>query len=710
MKTHILIAFLIITFIVIPAAMTVADDVPIFLKSGTLRPPAQPLLYKDFAPFAKSHVLVQVDRVPNLQQREALKARGIVLLNAVPKNAYVAFVENRSWKSDDAQSPFRYIKSLTIEDKTHPRVRTGDLDVHVVDPTGRAVFDVTCHDDVSSQGCRAALVATGAEVVSFVPSLNMFQVYVESDMWSDLAALEDVLYVAEPSPPFGPLNDKSRVAIGADIAHEPPYSVTGSSVRAMVYDGGIVLNVGGDAMHRDLKGRLVIGENDIPDLISHATHVSCSLAGTGEASDGRYMGMAPGVAQIVSMAYTSGSVFQPIFYNNPGDIERVYEQAVSQHGVQVGNQSIGSNIAANQYNCDWEGDYEGTAILLDSIVGGLFGPVVSVWANGNERGDGRCGTAYGTTGIPASAKNILSIGATNSNNDEMTSFSSWGPTDDGRIKPDIVAPGSSSGGLLGGIKSCTYGSFYIPMPGTSMASPIAAGAVALVLDYWNREVGTVDPPANLVKALMIHGARDLGNPGPDYIFGWGLVSVPDTLDRVAASHYHEFSVDQDQTFTLRLIGNGDPIKVTLVWSDVPGEPLSAKALVNDLNLSVAAPDGTTKLPWVLNPAQPAQPAGLGLDDINPVEQVWIAQAPAGTYAINVEGFNVPSGPQAAAIVFSGGDPCAVEEVCDNGIDDNCDGTIDEGCEGDDDDDDAADDDDDADDDSDDDDDQGGCCG
>ena len=694
--------FCLALLVVFTSGAAAYDAPPILLRGQVLTPEEMDLRLADLSEFAGSHVLLQMEIAPAARERDALANRGIRLLRPVPNRAYVAYIEERDWSAERSLAPLRWIGRLTPEMKMHPRVLDGYPDVHAVDENGLAVFDVTCHADISRERCVMALEDLGARVLGYADLIHLAHVHVDPVLAFDIAELDEVLWIAEPTPDFGVFNDQVRPAIGADLAYEAPYFINGTGVRVLVYDGGYILTVGGDAMHEDLRGRLLIGEAlPQPDLIGHATHVACTIAGTGAASGGQYMGMAPGAMQIVSMAYSTFS--EPIFYNNVGDMERNYRDAIQEYGVQVANNSIGANIAANDYDCAWEGDYEGSAAAIDAIIAGEYGPVILVWANGNERGYGRCGSSYGTVPPPVPAKNTIAVGATVVDNDAMTTFSSWGPTDDGRMRPDVVAPGDSRRPLMGGTMSCSYFSLYLPMAGTSQAAPAVTGAVTLALEMWNREMGPEDPSAALMKALVIHGARDLGRPGPDYEFGFGIVQVPEILDAILERAFREITLDQGETRLIRLRVNGlEAVKVTLVWSDPPGPPLSGRDLVNDLNLSVTTPEGQERLPFLLNPADPGLAATRGIDSVNPAEQVLIESAQEGIYEIYVDGFAVPEGPQEAALVITGGEICEEEEICDNGIDDNCDGEIDEGCD--------SDDDDDASPDGDDDDDDDGCCG
>jgi hypothetical protein len=346
------------------------------------------------------------------------------------------------------------------------------------------------------------------------------------------------------------------------------------------------------------------------------------------------------------------------------------------------------------------GDYTVAAMLIDEIVGGREGrPIILVWAAGNEVTSGCPGT-FKTIPPPSPAKNTISVGAVSSLDEEIAFFSSRGPTDDGRLRPDVAAPGHEKDGLImKGTHSCvTYiVPLYMDMSGTSQASPVVTGAVALALEYWQREIGGDDPSPALVKALVIHGAVDLGEKGPDYTYGYGGLRIPPILDLIGARAFKETTLDQGQTYRAQFTKtDAAPVKVTLAWTDPPGELLSARNLVNDLNLLVIGPDGAEHLPWLLDPANPAQPASTGVDTLNPVEQVLLEGAPTGDYEVVIAATDVPSGPQAASYVFTG--LTFVSDGLDDDDDDNTPGDDDDNDDNDDDD--AATDDDD--------DDSGGC--
>jgi hypothetical protein len=236
----------------------------------------------------------------------------------------------------------------------------------------------------------------------------------------------------------------------------------------------------------------------------------------------------------------------------------------------------------------------------------------------------------------------------------MTTFSSWGPADDGRMKPDISAPGCEAGGD-NGVTSCSSSGGYSSLCGTSMASPTVCGLAALLLqDFRAQYPGEPDPRNSTLKILFAHTAVDVFNPGPDYQSGYGSVRIQPAVDLLRSGNFLEAEVDQGDMYQLLIVVNpGDPVlKATLAWDDFPGTPntTGATVLVNDLDLRVFAPGGGQLFPWTLNPAIPSANAVRTVPDhINNIEQVYLANPEPGVYRVEVVGFNVPQGPQAFSL-------------------------------------------------------------
>lgn len=275
---------------------------------------------------------------------------------------------------------------------------------------------------------------------------------------------------------------------------------------------------------------------------------------------------------------------------------------------------------------------------------------------------------YDTIAWHGVAKNILTVGAVNDviggwsspASVTMTSFSAWGPTDDGRIKPDLVANGA---GLISCVSSgdANYGS----SSGTSMASPNACGSINLLSHYWRTTHGGATPRAATMKAIVLHTANATGTSGgPDYSFGWGLLNTSGAADVITAdtqNRVREETLLDGTADTYVLQHPGGPLRVTIAWTDPPGTPVAPALdppdlmLVNDLDLRVTeTATATTHLPWVLDPAAPASPATFGDNTRDNVERVEVAAAPAGEYQVVVRHKGtLTNGSQDYSIVASG---------------------------------------------------------
>jgi subtilisin family serine protease len=673
----ILISSLLVFALVLPA---IAADPEIRLHSRHFTPEPTSDVLSELHQLAGQHALVQLHQVPNARLRSELKEQGITLLKPISGKTWLAAVATASVADAAA---IRWVGELAPKDKLETSVAYRDFRPHSDLGNGRRALDVGIHRDVSREIGEQAIKANGGEILDYASLTNSFIVAIDPAKAEALAQIDAINWIGEASLALKSMMNVARPAVGGDTANEAPYFVTGAGISAFVLDGGSVAD--GASAHPDLAGRVTVAGAAIPDIIGHPTHVSCTIAGDGTASGGKYQGMAP-EAHIISSSLIP-SLSLPALYDKPGNMEAAYKTAIQEHGATVSNNSIGSNLATfGSIYCDKEGDYERTAQLVDEIVNEKFGRITIVWANGNERGndDGACGNAYNTTAPPSTAKNSIAVGAVNKEDFTMTPFSSWGPTDDGRLRPDISAPGCALDDTA--ITSCagpfSFGD-YTGMCGTSMACPVVTGSVALLQEYWKETTGGDPAPASTNKALVIHGSDPVGSDGPDYQFGWGILNVPATLDLVDEAIVIEDQVDQGETFSVTLEATGEPIKVTLVWTDPAGEKLAEKVLVNDLDLTIET-GKAIELPWLLDPANPADEATRGQDRINPVEQVE-ATAGDGLVEVVVAGFEVPQGPQKFSLVLTGLVEPGTGDDDDSGDDD--DDTDTDPVDGDDDDDD-----------------------
>ena len=329
------------------------------------------------------------------------------------------------------------------------------------------------------------------------------------------------------------------------------------------------------------------------------------------------------------------------------------------------------------------------------------------WASGD--GDTY---SFDTVMAPGTAKNVLTVGSVtdvyhdeggqltwgyaNNSTVNVSDFSACGPTDDGRIKPDVCAVGEAdasirSYGIVTPISTATD-SYTNSYSGTSFSAPMVTGGIGLFQErrtqlFPDLEAETDDLLNSSLKAISIHTADDIHNVGPDYLTGWGLFNAVSAVELVEldaqhgrGTHIKELELSVGETNSWTVVLDGSPFKATIAWSDLPGVFTgyiddATRMLVNNLDLWVENEAGTQIFePWVLDPdlAQEREfvrnaPAATGYDDVNNVEQVVISAPVAGNYKIFVthaggtSGGQTPSD-QTVSITTSGDTPAEMKIV------------------------------------------------
>jgi hypothetical protein len=498
---------------------------------------------------------------------------------------------------------------------------------------------VKAFQDASLETVRAAVRGAGGRILSEAALLGVLDVEIPSSALELLSALDDVRWI-EPIPPLPAMaNDGMRVNAAIEPLHQ--LGLDGTGVVLGMWDDDRP-----DTLHPDLAGRVT--PLDGMFLSPHSTHVAGVAVGTG-----------------VNSVNHGGTPFQwrgvaPAATLFAWDVEdHLIESftAINTYGIDVSTNSW--RYPVDDSNCDLFGDYGSDAPEYDAIVRGIFGkPVSIVFAAGNERDDGICGKdtlgGYWTMPPPGTAKNVITVGAHFSDMaSAMTGFSNWGPTDDGRMKPDMTAPGCQLFGDFG-ITSTTTGVVpggYFARCGTSQATPVVSGAIALLVGDWRARFPG-DPRPATAKALLGGFAHDRYEVGPDYRFGLGAIDVEasDVALRTATTLEDAVGHQQSDVWSFWVPSGADTLRVTMVWDDPPGAELADTALVNDLDLMLFAPTAGSFLPFVLDPEDPDAPAVPGYNRLDNVEQVLVASPEAGEWTAWVFGTSVPDGPQEYTIV------------------------------------------------------------
>ena len=402
--------------------------------------------------------------------------------------------------------------------------------------------------------------------------------------------------------------------------------LNGENMIGGVWDGGRVRDT-----HNLLEDRTT--QIDNPGSISnHSTHVSGTMVGSGSQVNGQAKGMAP-MAEL--LAYDFG-----------GD-EPEMTSAASQ-GMILSNHSYG--IPADNVPLWYIGYYDSNARNIDRIIynAPYYLPII---AAGNDRQSGANSEdgGYDYLTDKGVAKNNIVVAATfevleyeDASDVFMSSFSSWGPTDDGRIKPDISAKGVNMYSASGGSNAS-----YTNMSGTSMATPNVSGSLLLLQQHYNDLNGEY-MLASTLRALALHTADEAGfAPGPDYRFGWGLLNTQHAAQVISQDGTESMIITETldandvYTYTFKADGTQD-ISATIAWTDPAANPLpggnedvATPSLVNDLDLRISQDGGVTFLPWVLDVATPTAGATNGDNVVDNVEKIEINTPEAGDYIVRV---------------------------------------------------------------------------
>ncbi|MGC4050930.1 MAG: S8 family serine peptidase [Paludibaculum sp.] len=441
---------------------------------------------------------------------------------------------------------------------------------------------------------------------------------------NQLAALDFVRHI-QPTPPSPVEFDNiwSAQLMEADKVNTGSGSVTGRGAKVGIWDGGTVSPL------VDFTGRLKFLEAQFAG--AHATHVAGTLAGDGT-TDPALKGIAPGA-----------QLFSGTFYE---DVFEKMRLAVASSGVQISQNSWGEAIDEDLGNCEMYGEYTQEEGLVDSLT--VNQNLSLVFSMGNPRNSGECALSsragFYSAGVPASAKNAIAVAAANRLSDVST-FSGFGPTRDGRLKPDVTALGV-------GVRSLAVGG-SLTASGTSMAAPAISGMLALLLERFQTKQNDSQPKAAVLKAILLNSARDVGNPGPDYVFGYGIPNAPAAMAAVDEKRYLVNRISSGSAnHTINVPGGTGTLRVMLAWSDAPGSPESPTSLVNDLDLSVSHGEAPAVLPLTLNPRNPVADAQSALNRRDNVEQVVIQNPDAGEFTAIVNAYRMGGGEQEYALTWT----------------------------------------------------------
>lgn len=536
---------------------------------------------------------------------------GAKVLGYVPDQAHIVRIQPEDVAKIESLPSVRWVGPYRAEYKLAPELTqqvqaAGDkIEVYVVAFPGESRTDLETF--LKSQGAEISDIAETEIGLTFrinVPAAALVGI-----------ARRPAINWIEPYQPFIPFNDQARKVINVESTWQSN-GLFGAGQIVAVSDTG--LSVQGN-LNADFAGRLLQAfppsEMNLQagpvcadvttwtDLHGHGTHVAGSVLGNGQNSGSdpanhdylsSFAGSAP-EANLVFMALSGTGGGLECISTNGSFLAKGYEA-----GARISSHSWGNNT--NSYG------------LLSSIVDNF------VWQNKDYLvlyAAGNSGPGSNTVGQPATAKNILAVGASENNRpeagtnsddpDTMAFFSSRGPTADGRFKPDIVTPGTnviSVRGVQTPLTPFPGNNAYTTLSGTSMATPLTAGASAIVREWLAKERNVTNPSAALMRGLMIHGAHQLpGATTPNNTSGWGRTDVKNTINGqyvVFDDHLQGLSTGQTRTYSVTVIANTPAGTLVTGAGTTPGP-----TAVDTLHLQSTDPPAT-------NIAALSQPTGLNL--------------------------------------------------------------------------------------------------
>lgn len=567
--------------------------------------------------------VVQFERPLLQEERMWLENHIGEILHYLPENAYLMLLPDDLSTESFGSLPLFAISPLSAEMKMTRRLAELNLPEYVYRGGNRIEIIAGITPNSNPEILAINLELSGFVVKEVNRIHRTLTLEIDQDERHELASWPAITFVQPGEAPAEPENfNATRSARSTSIKTR----ITGGRN----WDGtGVTVGHGDDGdidTHLDFHGR-VIAKFTGPSLGDHGDHVAGTLFGAGNLNP-RVEGMAPGADMV--------------YYSYPRNLDSV-DLAYNTYSVRVTNSSYSNGCNAG---------YTAFSARMDEDI--IQNPkLMHVFSAGND-GTSNCnygaGGGWGNiTGGHKVGKNVIAT-ANVTFDDNISISSSRGPAADGRLKPDVSSVGTA-------VYSTLEGNNYGNKSGTSMSSPGAAGSIAQLFQAFETSHGS-EPDGGLLKAFMMNTADDLGNKGPDFIYGYGRINNLRASRDIESGRFitDQVATGQTDSFQLNVPPGTAQLRVMVYWTDPAASPSAGRVLVNDLDATLRTSSGNVVLPYVLdprpNPVFLNENAVRAVDSLNNAEQMIIDNPAQGAVWVRIQGTNVPLGPQKYYVVYS----------------------------------------------------------
>ena len=602
-----------------------AQKTEIYLKSGKLKVDSVFHLLNDNE---SNYHLICFSRIPTYQEKKLISDLGVSLLEYIPYATYVANIPQDINISMFSVFDITAVTPVKPHYKIDPKLQNNKFPEWAIS-INKISIKVLLYKNADLEVFEKFCRENNYQIYDVNRFSNSVTLSIDTAALSVLSFANDIWYIEPIDPPSVKENKTGRTlhrsnAINTKYSNGRHYN--GNGINIMMQDDGII------GPHIDYQGRIDqsnCGGCSTSNGDDHGDHVAGTIMGSGNLDP-----IAAGMSDAAYLYVYSSS------NNNFYDVPAMYQ----------GSDLV---ITSKSYSNGCNAGYTSLAKDLDEQIN-LYPSLIHVFSAGND-GNSDCGYGAGdgwgnVTGGHKQGKNVIAVANLTSSGD-LASSSSRGPAADGRIKPDIGAKGSS-------VNSTLPDNDYGLKTGTSMSCPGIAGVMGQLYQAYKELNGGQNPNSSVMKNILLNSADDLGNPGPDFKYGWGEVNAFRAVRTLEEDQYFIDNISQsiDNNHLITIPPSTEQLKIMVYWHDKEASANASFALVNDLDIELLDNSGMlVESPWVLNPTP--DPVLLntnaikGVDGINNMEQITMDNPIPGDYSLIIKGSSIPFGPQEYSVSY-----------------------------------------------------------